>query len=158
MAAPTAVLQSAGKDGIGPRRRRGCSEGIEEAPEMDWSPRGAGRTGENQGLTLPPTGWLKRRSQRRRRKEDGKEDGGGEGCPGVRTPEERHWEGEREEERVMLGGQAQPEGEIVRGTAGASEGPPEGAEPVQTRWWTHQATSGTKLFRGPHQVSSVLFL
>lgn len=156
MAAPTAALQPAGETGIGPRRRRGCSEGIEEAPEVDCSPRGTGKTGANRGLTPPPAGRLRRQSQRWRRKEDEKEEGEGQGRQGARTTaEERHREGEREEERVMLGGQAQPEGEIARGTAGASEVPPEGAESTQTCWWTRLTTptSGTKLFRGRHKLS-----
>lgn len=84
-AAPTAALQPAGKAGIGPRRRRGCSERTEEAPEMDWSPRGTGKTGENWGLTPPPAGQLRWRNQRRRRKGDEDEEGGSESHQGART-------------------------------------------------------------------------
>lgn len=144
-AAPTSALQPEGKAGTGPRRRRGCLEGIEEAPEMDCSPTGTGKTGANRGLTPPPAGRLRWQSQRRR-KEGEKEEGG-------------HRGEEREEERVKLGGRAQPEVEATRGTAGASEGPPEGppegAGPTQTTWWTRLTTptSETKLFRGRHKLS-----
>lgn len=108
MTAPTAALQPAGKAAIGPTRKRGCSEGIEEAPEMDRSPRGTGKIGVTGGLTPPPAGRLRCQSQTGS-KENGEEGGG-----------------------VKLQRRAQLEGEITSWTAGASESPPEGAEPTQT--------------------------
>lgn len=59
---------------------------------------------------------------------------------------------------MKLGGQAQPEDEITRGMARASEGPPEGAEPTQTIWWTclTTPTSETTLCRRRHKRTQCL--